>query len=114
MTPSAVRVGVIVVCAGGIAGMIVASVTDNNAIVLTFGLITAAAVACLIVATAVTNAPPVRNDEDVERVEAMVHALVDAGADETAVARCVREVVHLDEARLGARLPGRGARRTHP
>ena len=114
MTPGAVRLGVIVVCVGGIAGMIVASVADNNAIALTFGLITAAAVACLIVATAVTSAAPTGHDEDMERVEAMVRALVDEGADEVAIRALVREVVHLDEARLGARLPGRGARRTHP
>jgi hypothetical protein len=119
MTPGAVRVSVIVVCVAGIAGMIAGSVASNNAVALTFGLITAAAVLCLIVATAVTN-PSVTNPTAVstearaERVEAMVGELVAAGADEAAVRALVREVVHLDEARLGVRLPGRGARRTHP
>jgi hypothetical protein len=107
MTPRAVRLSVIVVCVGGIAGMIAASVADNNAIALTFGLISAAAVACLIVATAVTNPAMARDDADAERVEAMIRDLVDAGADETAVRVLVREVVHLG-------VPGRGARRTHP
>ena len=54
MTPGAVRGAVIVVCVGGIAGMIIGSVADNNAVALTFGLVTAAAVACLIVVTAVS------------------------------------------------------------
>lgn len=111
MTPRAVRLSVIVVCGGGIAGMIAASIADNNAIALTFGLITAAAVVCLIVATAVTNPAMARADADAdadaERVEAMIRDLVDAGADETAVRVLVREVVHLG-------VPGRGARRTHP
>jgi hypothetical protein len=118
VTAGAVRIAVIVVCAGGIVGMIVASVADNDAVALTFGLLTAAAVACLIVATAVTAAAPATapsdTDERAERVETMVRALVASGADEAAVRALVREVVHLDELRLGAKLPGRGARRTHP
>jgi hypothetical protein len=41
------------VCAGGIAGMIVSSILNHNGAAITFGLITAAAVLCSMVATAV-------------------------------------------------------------
>jgi hypothetical protein len=43
----------VAVCAGGIAGMIVSSVLNHNGAAITFGLITAAAVLCSMVATAV-------------------------------------------------------------
>ena len=109
LTPGAVRGAVIVVCAGGIAGMIVGSIADNNAVALTFGLVTVAAVACLIVVTAVTAPTAARTEERAERVEELIQGLVGAGADEQDVRSLVREA-----ARLGARVPGRGARRTHP
>jgi ABC-type Na+ efflux pump permease subunit len=92
VTPAAVRVAVIVVCAAGIAGMIVGSIADNNAVALTFGLITAAAVACLIVATAVTDRGGI-DDARAARVEEMAQTLIVAGADETAVRDLVREAV---------------------
>jgi hypothetical protein len=41
------------VCACGIAGMIVSSVLNHNGAAITFGLVTAAAVLCSMVATAV-------------------------------------------------------------
>ena len=109
MTPGAVRGAVIVVCVGGIAGMIIGSIADNNAVALTFGLVTAAAVACLIVVTAVTAPTATRTEERAERVEELIQGLVSAGADEDDVRSLVREA-----ARLGTRVPGRGARRTHP
>ena len=109
MSPGAVRGTVIVVCVAGIAGMIIGSIADNNAVALTFGLVTAAAVACLIVVTAVTAPTAARADERAERVEELIQGLVSAGADEEDVRSLVREAV-----RLGAGVPGRGARRTHP
>jgi hypothetical protein len=109
VSPAAVRGAVIVVCVGGIAGMIVGSIADNNAVALTFGLVTAAAVGCLIVVTAVTAPTAARTDERAERVEDLIQGLVSAGADEDDVRSLVREAV-----RLGAKVPGRGARRTHP
>jgi len=48
-----VRRTAVVVCAGGIAGMIVSSILNHNGAAITFGLITAAAVLCSMVATAV-------------------------------------------------------------
>jgi len=55
VTPRAVRRIVLLVCAGGIAGMIVSSIADNNGAAMTAGLMTAVAVLCLIVTTAVTT-----------------------------------------------------------
>ena len=112
MSPGAVRGTVIVVCVAGIAGMIIGSIADNNAVALTFGLVTAAAVACLIVVTAVTAptaATAARADDRAERVEELIQGLVSAGADEEEVRSLVREAAH-----LSAKVPGRGARRTHP
>ena len=56
---SAVRVVTITVSGAGIVGMIVGSIADNNGVAVTFGLITAAAVLCLITTSAV--APPRRS-----------------------------------------------------
>jgi len=96
--PRLVRWAVGGVCAGGIAGMIVASVLDAQGAILTFGLLTACAVACLMVATAVSGAAREReavSDEQGAAVEELVQDLVARGADETAVRRLVREASQL-------------------
>ena len=103
MTPRAVRAVVLVVCAAGVAGMIVASVLDAEGAALTFGLVTAGAVTCLIVATAVaaTSARQgVVDEQRAERVEQLVQDLVASGADEVAVRQLVQEA-----SRLRARTP---------
>ncbi|MFN2608793.1 MAG: hypothetical protein ABR511_13040 [Acidimicrobiales bacterium] len=101
MSPRVVRVVVFTVCAAGIVGMIVGSVADDNAVALTFGLVTAAAVACLIVATAV--AVPAIDDAALDtagrRIEEMVAVLVAAGASEPDVRALVREAVALGRTR---------------
>ncbi|MGH9180914.1 MAG: hypothetical protein ACRDY5_04280, partial [Acidimicrobiales bacterium] len=84
-----VRPMVLAVCAAGIAGMIAASVTGHEGAALTFGLVTAAAVACLIVATAVSR--PVVDEARAARVETLVGKLVAAGADEPTVRALVAE-----------------------
>jgi hypothetical protein len=103
-----VRWVVIGVCAVGIAGMIGGSAVDNSDLALTFGLITAAAVLCLMVATAV-SAPATTHDAagagafdegQAARVEHLVERLVADGAPEDAVRQLVGEAVRL----------GRGAR----
>ncbi len=105
MTPRAVRAVVLVVCAAGVAGMIVASVLDAEGAALTFGLVTAVAVACLIVATAVAGtaggAGPV-DEERAAQVEQLVQELVAAGADEAAVRRLVQEASRLRSPATGA------------
>ena len=105
---SAIRVTVLVVCGVGIVGMIVASATKHNGAAITFGLITAVAVVCQMVATTVWNearglpgaplgpgAAPAGAEADAARVESGINALVAAGADETAVRELVRHAVRV-------------------
>jgi hypothetical protein len=109
VSPRAVRLVVVAVCASGIAGMVVGSIADDTMVTLTFGLVTAAAVACLMVATAVSGGVPVDDDEVTgARVEALVAALVAGGAEEHAVRELVREAVALGRSRQGRSQPGRG------
>ncbi|HET7487159.1 MAG TPA: hypothetical protein VFJ85_04475 [Acidimicrobiales bacterium] len=98
MTARAVRRVVVAVCAAGIAGMIVSSVTEHDGAAVTFGLITTAAVLCLVVATAVsraTPAVPAPDEAQAAVVEDRVRDLVAGGADETAVRALVGEAVRL-------------------
>lgn len=100
MSPRAVRRVVVTVCVVGIAGMIVGSVTDDNGVALTFGLLTAGAVACLIVATAVAGPAAggsgrAVDDEQAARVERLVGQLVAAGAEEPLVRALVKAAVRL-------------------
>src|SRR5947209_6902894 len=95
-----VRWVVIGVCALGIAGIVAGSIADNNAVALTFGLVTAVAVLCLMVATAVS--PPTTattmaafDDAQAARVEHLVGQLVAEGAREDAVRGLVGEAVRL-------------------
>jgi hypothetical protein len=95
-----VRWVVIGVCVVGIAGIIAGSIADNNAVALTFGLVTAAAVLCLMVATAVS--PPTTattatafDDAKAAQVEHLVGRLVADGAREDAVRQLVGEAVRL-------------------
>lgn len=85
------RSAVLVVCALGVAGMIVASALDANGAALTFGLVTVGASVCLIVVTAVSG-DSLEGDEWSARVEALISGLVAGGADEAAVRDLVREV----------------------
>jgi hypothetical protein len=102
----AIRQLVIVVFVGGIAGMIVGSILDNNGVALTFGLITAAAAVGLILVTTVAGpAGATRSDAGVDdeaagqRVEAQVDLLVRNGAEEGEVRELVRRVMDLAQAR---------------
>jgi hypothetical protein len=105
---TAIRVTVIVVCVAGVAGMIVTSATHHNGAAITFGLITAVAVICQMVATTVLNevrgapgaplgpaAAPSRADAEAAQVEEAIDGLVSAGADEAAVRDLARRAVRL-------------------
>ena len=85
-----VRRIVILVFVGGIAGMIIGSIADNNGTAITFGLITAVAVVCLILVTAVTNQPAAASGAELEDD---IQALVDAGADEAEVRALVQKAI---------------------
>lgn len=89
--------------------MIAGSVADDNDVALTFGLLTAAAVACLMVATAVGAGAAgglegALDEDQARRVEELVGDLVAGGAQEARVRELVAEAVRL----------GRGARRRAP
>ncbi len=115
---SAIRIVVLVVCAVGIVGMIVTSATKHNGAAITFGLITAVAVVCQMVATTVLNearglpgaalagAPSEASGAEAEaaRVESAIQGLVAAGADEEAVRDLARHAVHLGR-RTSATVP---------
>jgi hypothetical protein len=98
---TAVRAVTITVSGAGIVGMIIGSIADNNGVAITFGLITAAAVLCLITTSAV--APPRRShtisESDAQVLEAEIQALVAAGADETATRNLVRAALDIGERR---------------
>jgi hypothetical protein len=94
-----VRALVFVVCVGGIAGMIVGSIADDNSVAISFGLVTAAAAIGLMLVSAVTPAdaskgldltPPDVLGGD---IEVAVGALVASGADESHVRDLVRLAV---------------------
>jgi hypothetical protein len=94
MTARGLRRIVVVVCICAIAGMIVSSIIDNTGAAITFGLVAAAAVVCLILVTA-TAAPGafgarVVDEEAASDVEHRVQALAAAGADEPELRALVR------------------------
>ena len=102
---AAVRSIAIGVCVAGIAGMIVTSALNHNGVAITFGLITAVAILCSMVATSVAadtrrNATPASQDDTSSEalatiVEEQVQGLVRSGADEHAIRRLVGEAVRL-------------------
>jgi hypothetical protein len=108
----AVRLGALGVCVAGIAGMIVTSALNHNGAAITFGIVTAVAVLCSMVATAVAAdtlrsigrgdtatagaaAVEGRGDALAALVEDRVCQLVDTGVDEQAVRQLVGEAVRL-------------------
>jgi dipeptide/tripeptide permease len=97
------RIVVIVLCAGGITGMIVASVAgNNNGWVVTFGLLTAVSVLVLMAFSAAANRTPSATTVDEElaaQVEVRIRGLVETGADESAVRDLVRDAVLLGRRR---------------
>jgi len=119
-----VRTVALVICAAGIAGMIVTSILNHNGAAVTFGLVSAVAVVCTMVAKAVAAetehrlsqpggaglgavgpgpAPDAAQGPESEAlaevVEGQVQAVIAAGADEAMVRQLVGEAV-----RLGRRL----------
>jgi hypothetical protein len=88
----------------GIAGMIAGSIADNNGAAMTAGIVTAVAVLCLIVTTAVTGgadvAPaPADAEALAEHLESQIQALAHAGADEQQLRVLAGTAVKLGETR---------------
>jgi hypothetical protein len=105
-----VRTAALVVCVAGIAGMIVTTIGDHNGAAVTFGLVTAVAVLCSMVAQAVAAdaehrlaggvvAGAAEGGPDVDAladlIEGQVQAMVADGADEATVRQLVGEAVRL-------------------
>jgi hypothetical protein len=98
VTAPRLRALVLVLCACGIAGMIVSSVRgNNNGWVITFGFVTLLPAVSLLVTNIVLNAERgLGVDESLaERVEAQVDRLRAGGADEEALRSLVRDAVRL-------------------
>ena len=94
----AIRAACIVCFVGGIAGMIVASLADNNiGAVLTAGIISAiAAIVLLAVSTVAAQRRLAEfDDADAEILEHGIRRLADSGADESAVRDLVRRAITL-------------------
>ena len=100
MDPKLLRRIVFVVFVGGIAGMVVGSIMDNNGTAITFGIITAVAALSLILTTALIAGQPADrfDDERAEAVEARIQQLVADGADESDLRELVRDAVVLGRA----------------
>jgi hypothetical protein len=109
----AVRGITVAICVAGIVGMIVTSVQGHNGAAITFGLITAVAILCSMVATAVAadttsriggrdTATDAVASPQVESLAAMVEdnvqRMVAAGVDEDAIRVLVGESVRLGRA----------------
>jgi hypothetical protein len=94
------RLVVAAIFVGGIAGMIVASVQDNNnGAVVTCGLITAVTSLMLMSFTFSARQPKLVDEDVARRVEGQVAGLVRAGADEDEVRSLVRDAVRLGRGR---------------
>jgi hypothetical protein len=88
------------VCVIAIAGMIVTSVTENTGAAITFGLVAAGAIVCLILVTAAAGpgafgAPPAVDQDAAIDLERRIERLVEAGADEAEVRSLVRATARL-------------------
>lgn len=93
-----IRAACIVCFVGGIAGMIVASLADNNiGAVLTAGIISAIAAIVLLSVSTVTGTrrAPEFDEADAEIIEHAIQRLVKAGSDESSVRDVVRRAVEL-------------------
>jgi hypothetical protein len=100
-----VRRTVVVVCVLAIAGMIVSSIADSTGAAITFGLVAAVAVVCLILVTATAGArafgAPVNDETAAADVERRVQALAAAGADEPELRALVRAARRMERRRGG-------------
>ena len=94
MDPRWVRRAVLATCVLGIGGMIAASIAERTGAAITAGIVTAVAVVCLVLVTAVSPPEafgrPVVDEAAAADVERRIADLVAAGADEAEVRSLVR------------------------
>ena len=99
VSPGLVRIGVALVCAACIAGLIVSSIADRTHAALAFGLVGAAAAVGLILVAAVAppgrEAPATFDDALAAQVETSIAGLVADGADEESVRKLVKQSISL-------------------
>ena len=97
MSLPALRTICAVVWVGGIVGLVVGSIRNNNGAVIAVGLIMAIAAVSLLAASSVSRREPIDAFDEVkaERLESSVQRLVDAGAPEAEVRDLVREAMRL-------------------
>jgi hypothetical protein len=97
---------VMLICVGGIAGMIIGTVAtdNNNGVVITFGLVTAVSILALMAASSAMLHPveavtpftaPAVDETLAAQVEDDVQALAARGTDEAALRHLVGEAVQL-------------------
>ncbi|MEK0414625.1 MAG: hypothetical protein RL352_22 [Actinomycetota bacterium] len=99
----AIRVACVICFVGGIAGMIIASLADNNIeAVLTAGVVTVMAALVLLAVSTVTATRRAAefDDADAEILELSIQRMIESGTDETALRELVRRAI-----RLGRRTP---------
>lgn len=100
MNPRWIRRAVLATCGLGIAGMIAASIAERTGAAITAGLVTAVAVVCMVLVTAVAGPEafgrPVIDEEAAADVERRIADLVAGGADEAEVRSLVRAVRRVD------------------
>ena len=107
MNLKVLRIAVVVVCIGGIAGMIIGSVAgNNNGVVITFGLVTAVSVLVLMAVSAAGRSSAAADTAAAADAEALaasvedgIGRLVAGGADEAAVRDLVGDAVRLGRTR---------------
>jgi hypothetical protein len=99
MDPRWIRRLVLATCVLGIGGMIASSIAERTGVAITAGIVTAIAVICLVLVTAVSPpgafGPAVVDEAAAADVERRIAELVAAGADEASVRSLVRAVRRL-------------------
>jgi uncharacterized membrane protein YeaQ/YmgE (transglycosylase-associated protein family) len=101
MTLARLRAVVLVLCAGGIAGMIASTIAtdNNNGWVMSFGLLAALSMTVLIVASMVRPTVTAQHEALAEQIEARVTALVESGAPEAEIRTLVGDAVRFGRVR---------------
>jgi hypothetical protein len=90
------RAAIVVVFVGGVAGMIIGSIADNNnGVVVTSGLLSAVASVVLIAFTFATRHAITVDEALAAQIEDEIEELVKLGANETQVRHLVRDCVRL-------------------